>query len=244
MKAEDDESRDVGPNDEALNFAEFRPARFPAELGLPIADEQLLRDAAAAVRQEYQDSSRWKRLNCRAVSIFAERDRGTVYVVHVGSSVEFDWTWEGAVAFRPRSLDDNILYSDHFYENVAYEDGIVWTGEVLEVDERNGCLFISLNNPEAIPTTGPFFVRPFEFLSVLDAVFNEAEYEVVRGDLPHRLAAAHGGVHPAVAKPGRVGLRHIQDWWQHSWNVLWGTSGDGKDVDHRTADRLRALRPV
>jgi len=195
---------------------------------LPPADDQLLKDAATSVRQEFRDCSKWKRLRCRKVSIFAERDRGTVYVVHVGSSVDFDWTWEGAVAFRPKSLDENALFSDFSYENAAYEDEIVWQGEVLEVDERNGCLFISLDNPEAMPTTGSFFVRPFEFLSVLDAVFNEAEFEAVRQDLPHRLAAAEGGIHPAVVNPNRVGLPHMQDWWQHSWNVLWGPPGTGK----------------
>lgn len=219
---------DVAHDDEAMPVAEFQPARFRAELGLPVADDQLLKDAAVAVRQEYRDCSKWKRLRCRKVSIFAERDRGTVYVVHVGSSVEFDWTWEGAVAFRPKSLDDNALFSDFSYENAAYEDEIVWLGEVLEVDERNGCLFISLDNPEAMPTTGSFFVRPFEFLSVLDAVFNESAFEAVRQDMPHRLAAAEGGIHPAVSKPSRVGLPHMQEWWQHSWNVLWGPPGTGK----------------
>ena len=185
-------------------------------------------DAQTAVRQEFRDCSKWKRLRCRKVSIFAEHDRGTVYVVHVGSSVEFDWTWEGAVAFRPRSLDDNTLFSDHVYENAAYEDEIIWMGEILEVDERSGCLFISLNNPEATPTTGSFFVRPFEFLSVLDAVYNEPPFEAVREDFSNRLAASEGSVHPPIAGLCQVGLSHMQDWWQHSWSVLWGPPGTGK----------------
>lgn len=224
----DDEFREVAYDDEAMPVAEFQPARFRAELGLPVADDQLLKDAAVAIRREYRDCSKWKRLRCRKVSIFAERERGTVWVVHVGNSVEFDWTWEGAVAFRPKSLDDNALLSNFSSENLAYQDEIVWQGEVLEVDERNGCLFISLDNPAAKPITGSFFVRPFEFLSVLDAVFNAAAFAEVRQDMPHRLAAAEGGVHPAVAKPSRVGLPHMQDWWQHSWNVLWGPPGTGK----------------
>lgn len=222
------EAGGVAPDDEAMPVAAFQPARFRAELGLPAADDQLLKDAAVAVRQEYRNCSKWKRLRCRKVSVFAERDRGTVYVVHVGRSVEFDWTWEGAVAFRPKSLDESTLFSDFSYETAAYEDEIVWQGEVLEVDERHGCLFISLDNPEATPTPGSFFVRPFEFLSVLDAVFNEAAFESVRQDLPHRLAAAEGGIHPPVAKPSRVGLPHLREWWQHSWNVLWGPPGTGK----------------
>lgn len=83
---------------------EFNPARFPVKLGLPSADESLFQDAKTAVRQEFRDCSKWKRLRCRKVSIIAECDRGTVFAVHIGSSVEFDWTWEGATAFRPHAL--------------------------------------------------------------------------------------------------------------------------------------------
>jgi len=72
--------------------ADFQPARFSSELGLPDGETQQLKDAATAVKQEFRDSSRWKRLNCKRVSVFAERDRGTVYVVHIGKTVEFDWT--------------------------------------------------------------------------------------------------------------------------------------------------------
>ncbi len=218
----------TAPDDEASEPAEFKPACFHAELGLPPAERRLLKDAAASVRQEFRDCSKWKRLRCRKVSIFAERDRGTVHVVHVGSSVEFDWTWEGAVAFCPESLDQNKLFPDQRYENAAREDEILWTGEVLEVDERNGCLFISLDNPEATPTIGSFYVRPFEFLSVLDEVFNGPAFEAVRDDLPNRLAAAEGGIHPSVATPSFAGLPEMQNWWQHSWAVLWGPPGTGK----------------
>lgn len=224
----DDESGG-GPNDDApIPDAEFQPARFHADLRLPPADEQLLKNAATAIRQEYRDRSQWKRLCCRKVSIFAERDRGAVWVVHIGSSVEFDWTWEGAIAFRPKSLDDNVLFSKFSHDDAAFDDDITWKGEVLEVDEQNGCLFISLDNPEAMPTTGPFFVRPFEFLSVLDSVYNNVEFEKLRADLPRRLAATEGGIHPIIDTGSAVGLPRLQDWWRHSWSILWGPPGTGK----------------
>lgn len=130
------------------------------------------------------------------VSVFAERDRGTVYVVHIGKTVEFDWTWEGAKAFCPKSLDDDSAYSDRFYEESDYEDEVVWSGEIVEVDEQHGCLFVALDDPEAIPKVGAFFVRPFEFLSVLDAIYNGDEFEEVREQLPARLNASEGDVHP------------------------------------------------
>ncbi len=226
---DDTTTQDQDSEEELADFG-FVPARFPVEFRLPEADRKLLDDAAVAVRQEFRDCSKWKRLRCRKVSIFAERDRGTIYVVDVGGSVEFDWTWEGAKAFRPKSLDDNGKFSDATYEAAAYEDEIVWSGEILEVDERNGCLFIALDNPEAKPTAGSFFVRPFEFLEGLDAVYNGAAFGAVRDILPQRLAAAEGGIHPATGRShlSLSSLPQLSEWWQHSWSVLWGPPGTGK----------------
>ncbi len=208
----------------------FKPARFPIELGLPPAGETLLEDAKTAVRQEFRDCSKWKRLRCRKVSIIAERDRGTVYAVHVGSSVEFDWTWEGATAFRPHAIGDDgdgsIDMAD--FEDSPVDEASLWSGEVLEVDERNGCLFISLANPENPPVLGSFLVRPFDFLGTIDAIYHKPKFDLIRGELCNRLAAAAGGIHPPVAKKSLVGLSHLQDWWQHSWSVLWGPPGTGK----------------
>ncbi len=165
-------------------------------------------------------------MRCRKVSIFAERDRGIVYVVHVGSSIEFDWTWEGAVAFRPPSLDHEGIFNDVHVESLT-EDA-VWSGEILEVDEQNGCLFISISDPESPPTTGSFYVRPFEFLGVLDAVYNAPHFSTIRAHLPSRLAAAEGGIHPLVTRPSAGGLPHLRNWWRHSWSILWGPPGTGK----------------
>jgi hypothetical protein len=220
------ESRAEGP----IGSNEFIPARFPIELGLPPADESLFNDAKTAVRQEYRDCSKWKRLRCRKVSIIAERDRGTVFAVHVGSSVEFDWTWEGAIAFRPHALPDdgdgNIDMAD--FEESPVDEGSLWSGEVLEVDERHGCLFVSLSNPENPPILGSFLVRPFDFLGTLDAIYHETRFEPMRDELRRRLAAAAGGIHPPVTRKAHVGLPRLRDWWQHSWNVLWGPPGTGK----------------
>ncbi|MDP6722090.1 MAG: AAA domain-containing protein, partial [Pirellulaceae bacterium] len=224
------EGNDIGDEGEHRSDAnsDFKPARYLAELGLPPGDAELLEDAAKAVRQEFRDCSKWKRLRCRKVSIFSERDRGTVYVVHIGRSVEFDWTWEGAIAFRPMSLDDQGLFNDFEMEDAAYEEQVVWSGEILEVDEQEGCLFISLTDPECPPTTGSFFVRPFEFLAVLDAVYHDPRFDGIRQELPSRLAAAAGGVNPKIARPSLVGQAHLQAWWQHAWAVLWGPPGTGK----------------
>lgn len=244
----DDEFGEVARGGDAMEHAEFEPARFRSELGLPDAGEQALKDAAAAVHQEYCDGSQWKRLICDRVSIFAERDRGTVYVVHVNASVDFDWTWEGAKAFRPNSGDADEKFADPFYDKSSfgksrfgqsqpvesslseadYKTEVVWSGEIVEVDEREGCLFISLDNPELPPTVGAFFVRPYEFLSVLDDIFNGDEFSEIRTRMLARLNAAEGNVHPSVSKLTRVGMPELRSWWQHSWCVLWGPPGTGK----------------
>lgn len=189
----------------------------------------MLQDARAAVRQEFRDCSRWKRLRCRKVSVISERDRGTVYAVHVGSSVDFDWTWEGATAFRPHAIGEDgqsIDLAD--FESSPVEEASFWSGEVLEVDEGNGCLFISLSHPEHPPTLGSFFVRPFEFLGSLDAVYHEPRFDPMRAELGRRLAAASGGVHPVVPGGADLGLPELHAWWRHAWSVLWGPPGTGK----------------
>lgn len=206
----------------------LEPARFPCDLRLPAGDEQQLADAAAAVRLEFRDSSRWKQLSCTRVSAFAERDRGAVYVVHVGKAVEFDWTWEGAQAFCPGSLRDGNPFSDRLSEDANCEDEVLWSGEIVEVDQQHGCLFIALDDPESPPELGPFFVCPFEFLSVLDAIYNGAEFKELREPLPQRLAATEGDVHPHISRQATVGISHLRPWWQHSWCVLWGPPGTGK----------------
>lgn len=205
----------------------FEIARFAIDLRLPAADDALRKEAANAIRQEHRHSSHWKRLTCRKVSLFAERDRGTVCIVQLDGAVEFDWTWEGALAFRPRHMDD-ASPPRLALEEVAYEDEIQWQGEVLEVDERNGCLFICLENPETFPVKGDFFVRPFEYLSVLDSVVNSEDDAGIRQALPARLAATQGGIHPRREQSRRVGLPKLQNWWNYAWSVLWGPPGTGK----------------
>lgn len=208
---------------------EFGFARFESKLGLPLGDGQQLKDAAAAIRQEYLDSARWKRLTCKKVSVFAERNRGTIYVIHIGKAIEFDWTWEGAKAFCTSVPDDGVpVTADH-----SPDDEVIWSGEIVEVDQQNHCLFVALDDPEAIPIVGPFNVRPFEFLSVLNAIYNGSEFERIRADLPSRLNATEGDVHPTVFRPDdspqtTVGFSHLQKWWSRSWSVLWGPPGTGK----------------
>ncbi len=160
-------------DDEKLEES-FTQARFPIRLNLPEGSTAVLADAKEAVKREFRDSVKWKRLRCRSVIVLSESETGTVFILEIGHAVEFDWTWEGAVAFRPLVLkefaDDPKNLFDGGADDPEIEDSILWSGEILEVDEANGRIFVCVSNPEYPPTTGSFYVRPFEFLAFLHAV--------------------------------------------------------------------------
>ena len=212
--------------------SQFAQASFPIELNLPDADDQLLDDASRAIRREFRDSAKWKRLRCRSVNVVTESESGTVFELEIGHSVEFDWTWEGAVAFRPLLLrefeDDQSTLFDNGSLDPDIDDSILWSGEVLEVDETTGRLFIVISDPEHPPRRGSFYVRPFEFLAFLDSVYNEPAFISLRQQLPPRLAASAGNIHPDVSNPANFGLDEFRSWWQKSWSILWGPPGTGK----------------
>jgi hypothetical protein len=222
----EESSARTDPSDESQE--DFSLASYGVEFEFPPLDDLAVQGAAAAVGREFSASSKWKRLNCRRITVFAERDRGTIYALHVQGTIDFDWTWEGATAFRPATIDEDDAFSDHSYQNAAYADSVLWQGEVLEVDEVSGCLFVTAESPTMLPTVGPFFVRPFQFLSVLNAVYNRPMFDAVRSRLRGRLAASLGGIHPPLNPPSKSGLVKLLPWWQHAWAILWGPPGTGK----------------
>jgi len=209
--------------------------RFPADLRLPPGDPKLFDNAAEAVRHEYRNSVRWKRLRCRDVARLAGHEENPIFVLDVGQSVEFDWSWEGAIAFRasdPGSFVGNIDSTADFVipstgDNPTDGPSGSWMGEIVEVDETNGRLFVA-GSPEFPPFQGTFFVRPFEFLAFLNSLFSELEYTGIKHLLPARLNASRGGIHPVVSDGGATGLAELAEMWGHSWSVLWGPPGCGK----------------
>lgn len=212
--------------------ADYNQARFPIEHSFPETGYEKFDEARKAIRREYRDASKWKRLRCRRVREVSASESGTIFELEIGHCVEFDWTWEGSVAFRPLLLKEFEGSQADIYHHGSLEpdvdDSILWSGEVLEVDETNGRIFIVVSNPEYPPRCGSFYVRPFEFLAFLDAVFNEPYFESIRQYLPARLSATTGGVHPEIAEPAEVGLEELRSWWAKSWSVLWGPPGTGK----------------
>lgn len=223
---------------------DFLPARFPVNLGLPTASDSLLADAQEAVKREYRDSVKWKRLRCRRVEVLSETSTGTIFELQIGHSVEFDWTWEGAVAFRPLLMKEDTSEQKSLFDQqddgLEIEDSILWQGEILEVDEATGRVFVCVTDPEHPPRKGSFYVRPFEFLAFLNTVFNEPAFDKVRALLPQRLLATEGNVHPDVTDYSSVGLSHLAEWWRKSFSILWGPPGTGKTytTGHQVANVL------
>ena len=204
-------------------------ATFPIEVCFPQASAGAVADVREAIGLEYCDSIRVKRLNCRGVTQSSLMDSGGIFELQTGQAVDFDWTWEGAAAFRPRDPDS--------YEKSSSSNGdvrgdstgeVVWAGEVVEVDEASGKIFVKVDGDQSPPTTGSFFVRPFEFLSVLHSIYHSADCRVLQEMLPGRLQAACGGVHPRTLSASSAGLPQFNNWWQHQWSVLWGPPGTGK----------------
>src|SRR5207302_213843 len=98
--------------------------------------------------------------------------------------------WEGATAFRPSDLegfDGDADTTDDFVGSP--EDGTpgVWSGEIVEVDEARGRIFVWVSDSASPPTTGSFYVRPFEFLAFLRMIYCDPSFDDLRRHLPARL---------------------------------------------------------
>jgi hypothetical protein len=69
---------------------DFEPAKYPVSLDLPGGDAASVCDAQMATRREFRDSVKWKKMRCRKVSLLSEAAKGSVYILEVGHTVEFD----------------------------------------------------------------------------------------------------------------------------------------------------------
>ena len=210
---------------------------FPIQLGLSNGPEDFLRDASDAVKWEQRQTAQWRKIHCRAVRRIrsaAQRDRSTsaIYALDIGGRTSFNWTWEGARAFRP--VDLNAFESaanspDPIDQSIDSEQmGAVWSGEIIEVDESNGRIFVCVDDPNERPTCGTFFVRPFDFLRNLHDVYCSSSFEEFHPLMPARLSACRGRVHPQIEMPNYYGLPPLEELWSHSWGVIWGPPGTGK----------------
>ncbi|MEM6925356.1 MAG: hypothetical protein AAF602_00390, partial [Myxococcota bacterium] len=116
------------------------------------------RDAALAVRSEAQKTATVVNFVARGVEAVGASDDGLVRL-DLGRPARVDWTWEGAAAYQLRDPDDP---TDR-----------VWSGEVVQLDEDRGHIYVSVLAGEA--AEGPFRVRPFGFLDALQTLFAQCE---------------------------------------------------------------------
>lgn len=222
------DDRDVTGQQSSIGDQKF--ALFPIDLNLPDAPDHLVENASAAIRREYRDSVKWKQLQCSNVEPVSATDMCSVFALKISHAIEFDWTWEGAVAFKPLGMSQEAIGVGQLNADdaAAYEDSSLWSGEILEVDETGSRLFVRVSDRDHPPTIGAFFVKPFEFLAALDAIYGDPRFVIAQSLLPSRLLATKGGVHPPVVDQQKVGLTDLWEWWGRSWSVLWGPPGTGK----------------
>ena len=201
-------------------------ASFPVSFVLPTAPASKFDDAATAIKQEYRASVIKSDSECLEWERVSERAGWSIYALKVGRSMEFDWTWEGATAYRTDASSDDS--GDGVVDEDADDLAPEWSGEVVELDETGGRIFVSISNPDQKPTTGTFYVSPFEFLGLLNEVYNDETFSNFREVLVSRLAATEGDVHRRLEGPVSRGISALQPIWDHAWGILWGPPGTGK----------------
>lgn len=186
-------------------------------LGLHEGNLAHVQEAATAVKHEYQGSVRWKKLRCKNVIAMPSVGGEAIFILEVGHTIELDWTWEGSTAF-------SMFDPDRFAGGEYQEDLSTWAGEVVQVDETKGHVYV-WTKADRPPTTGWFFIRPFAFLAALHSIYAEPQCEPLRKLLPERLQACLGGTHPPASSPP---VQCLPEFWKHSWAVMWGPPGTGK----------------
>jgi len=175
--------------------------------------------AAAAVRLEYEHSSRSVELQCQQASDVTEPGRSkTIYRLAVGQVAPFDWTWEGSVASGPAAPPIALPGDEASVTR--------WTGEVVWVDQDRGHIYVSMSVGR--PDVGAFVVKPFEFLACLHQLYEAAANTNTRTSVEHNLSLACGEPPPPPGRPLSIGIEALRESWAYPWAILWGPPGTGK----------------
>lgn len=181
--------------------------RFGRELSLPGGGDEVLAEAAIAIKHEHRAASEWKQFRCVDV-VVVDRAEG-LYRLDTGTELGLD-AWEGSTAHRP--LDLGSLSGE------PVDAQSVWSGAVVEADDARGSLFVAVENGRA-PCRGTFYVRPFEFTAMLNRIYGDPQFTSLQPLLRDRLHACERGVDLAPSLP---------DPWPVGWSLLWGPPGTGK----------------
>jgi AAA domain len=210
-------------------------ASFPLEMNLPITHLLAFEEAKQALEEEYRATTRWLRLRCREVKSLASHGNLTLFELDVGPLTNTEWSWEGAVAFRPPALeryagDPDVLSLNERWDEQSLDshDDTCWWSDIIEVDETRGKIYVTLQDPAHRPRVGTFLVRPFEFLQTLRNFYRNHKESALESLIASRLNASLGGAVSPHTYVSTYGLSEMHDWWDHAWAILWGPPGTGK----------------
>ncbi len=178
-----------------------------------------LRSALIALRTEARAVSRTYRLTCYDLE---ELESG-LFALHVGG-IHLGADWEGARAYRPLDIDTRTSDAPEPDPRAP----VLWAGEVVEVDEVGGVLYIAVNATSDLdrPCRGDFLVKPFGFLDNLAAALRQ-QARKDPGQLELQLRSTLGS--EASNRRNRAPIDdELGAWWDHERPLLWGPPGTGK----------------
>lgn len=190
---------------------------------LPAGAPEMYDEAAGAVRQEQRRAGRARLLTCH--ELVALDDAPGVFRIEIGAFSEVERSWEGARVFKPADLPEPD--DPRALQEQAHDPGrTLWRGQVVEVDEDAGRLYVLIDGDEP-PCTGRFVAVPYDFLEALCRLLHPGRPEPWRARVGARLGATVRP-EPDARLPGVGPTAALRRLWQHPWGLLWGPPGTGK----------------
>ena len=124
------------------HFSAIHPiAHYPVQHRFTPVDAMEYQTARELVRHESQVSNRWVKIYCHSAERFADDPSETMAALKIKPSASFDWTVEGAVAFK---LSNDVLLDDQ--SQPPDESLCRWLGEQLSSStmKQKCCMSMSL----------------------------------------------------------------------------------------------------
>lgn len=197
-------------------------ACFRVEIPFPIGQEKSFNDAGSAVLEAHRNETTFKALTCKSAVEVGRAGAAQLFRLDVGAAVRYDRDWEGATAFKPKdsSRPDAALANPGTQSD--------WIGDVVEVDQGAGAMYVSAPDAQRLPKPGRFLVSPYQFLYRLHKVYHHEDFENLRALIRDRLQAVAGRNGLGLVSGPLQTAEGFEELWRHRWGVLWGPPGTGK----------------
>lgn len=183
---------------------------LPRNIGRGAVAAQALTEAAEAVKQEWRAQRVTVRMHAIAVEVAGDESE-CMYRIDVPRFGDMNWAWEGARACRPRGMDGLDF---------------TWAGEVVEVDESGGSIYVRVDAETVRPVAGSFLVTPFDYLEALKTIYCDQGTQL-QAPLLQALALSSRELRPHKLETGSS-LPELRESWPRSAGFLWGPPGTGK----------------